>query len=55
MTARRIRLVGMHHPPEPGGNAPYTTAPAEGLARRDHEVNVVTGVPHCPLSASARR
>src|ERR1700752_1139791 len=36
------------HAPEPAGIAPYTTGLAIGLAKRGHEVVVLTGHPHYP-------
>lgn len=38
----------MNYAPETTGIAPYTTALAEGMAARGHEVSVVTGMPHYP-------
>jgi colanic acid biosynthesis glycosyl transferase WcaI len=46
--ALHIAIIGLHYAPEPSGNAPYTTALAEGLAGRGHRVDVLTGLPHYP-------
>ncbi|WP_375500604.1 glycosyltransferase [uncultured Jatrophihabitans sp.] len=43
----RILIVGINYAPELTGIAPYTTGLAEHLAR-DHEVTVLTGLPHYP-------
>lgn len=48
MTALRILVTSAYYWPEVAGNAPYVTALAEGLARRGHDVRVVTGFPHYP-------
>ncbi|MFF1252984.1 glycosyltransferase [Pseudarthrobacter sp. NPDC058329] len=44
----RISILGLHYNPEPSGNAPYTSSLAVGLARRGHDVGVLTGFPHYP-------
>lgn len=44
----RIKILGLHYSPEPSGNAPYTSSLAAGLARRGHDVGVITGYPHYP-------
>jgi colanic acid biosynthesis glycosyl transferase WcaI len=44
----RVTLICLHYPPEPTGNAPYSGALAEELARRGASVQVVTGLPHYP-------
>ena len=44
----RILIIGVNYAPEPTGNAPYTTALARSLARRGHEVHVLTSYPHYP-------
>lgn len=44
----RILIIGVNYAPEPTGNAPYTTALARSLARRGHEVRVLTSFPHYP-------
>ncbi|ROR90511.1 glycosyltransferase [Nocardioides aurantiacus] len=46
--ASRILFVGINYAPEPTGIAPYTAGMASGLARRGHDVRVVTGYPHYP-------
>lgn len=51
----RILIFGTNYAPEPVGNAPYTTAYAEALARSGHHVTVVTGYPHYPESTAAQR
>ena len=43
-----LTLFGMHYAPEPSGNAPYTTALCEHLARVGWDVEVHTGQPHYP-------
>lgn len=50
MSGRRLRItvIGVNYAPEASGNAPYTTALAEGLAARGHRVTVLTGYPHYP-------
>ena len=59
MTARgnrlRVTIVGINYAPEPTGIAPYTTGVATGLARRGHDVTVLTGVPHYPQWSRASR
>ena len=44
----RILIIGLHYAPESTGNAPYTTALAEGLTRLGHAVRVLTAHPHYP-------
>lgn len=44
----RITILGVNYRPEMTGIAPYTADLAEGLTRRGHYVNVVTGFPHYP-------
>lgn len=44
----RIHVIGLNYAPEPTGIAPYTTALAEDLAQRGHNVHAVTGFPHYP-------
>ena len=44
----KLTLFGINYAPEPSGNAPYTTALAEHLARSGWEVDVHTGFPHYP-------
>ena len=44
----RVALVCLNYPPEPTGIAVYSGGLAEGLAARDVEVQVVTGLPHYP-------
>lgn len=46
--ALRIIIVSLNYSPEPTGIAPYSTGLAEGLARRGHDVRVITGIPHYP-------
>jgi len=41
-------LVGINYAPERSGIGPYTTALAEYLAARGHEVSIITGMPHYP-------
>ncbi|TFD49813.1 glycosyltransferase WbuB [Cryobacterium frigoriphilum] len=50
MTTRplRILIIGLHYAPEATGNAPYTTALAEGLTALGHCVRVITAHPHYP-------
>ena len=43
----RVTLVGINFAPERTGIAPYTTAVARHLAEQ-HDVTVITGVPHYP-------
>ena len=44
----RVSLVSLNYAPEPTGIAPYSTGLAEGLAARNHDVQVITGIPHYP-------
>jgi len=44
----RVVLLGVNYAPEPTGIAPYTTGIAAGLAKRGHDVAVMTGLPHYP-------
>lgn len=44
----RVVILGINYAPEPTGIAPYTTGLAVGLAKRGHEVLVLTGHPHYP-------
>jgi colanic acid biosynthesis glycosyl transferase WcaI len=44
----RVAILGINYAPEPTGIAPYTTGIATGLAKRGHEVLVLTGHPHYP-------
>lgn len=44
----KVAILGINYAPEPTGIAPYTTGLATSLAKRGHEVLVVTGVPHYP-------
>ena len=44
----KVVILGINYAPEPTGIAPYTTAIATGLAKRGHEVLVLTGHPHYP-------
>ena len=44
----RILILGINYAPEPTGIAPYTTGLATGLAKRGHDVLVLTGYPHYP-------
>lgn len=44
----RVAIVGINYAPELTGIAPYTTGIASGLARRGHDVVVLTGNPHYP-------
>jgi colanic acid biosynthesis glycosyl transferase WcaI len=46
--AVRVVILGINYAPEPTGIAPYTTGLAIGLAKRGHEVVVLTGHPHYP-------
>ncbi len=48
-------IVGLNYAPEPTGNAPYTTALAEGLLGMGHAVSVVTGYPHYPDWKASKR
>lgn len=47
-TSLKITIIGLNYRPEVTGIAPYTSSMAEGLARRGHQVKVVTGFPHYP-------
>ena len=44
----RVAILSINYAPEPTGIAPYTTGLATGLAKRGHEVLVLTGQPHYP-------
>ena len=44
----RVLILSINYAPEPTGIGPYTTGMAEGLAKRGHEVVVMTGFPHYP-------
>jgi glycosyltransferase involved in cell wall biosynthesis len=44
----RVTIVGINYGPETTGVAPYSTAIAEGLASRGHQVHMITGLPHYP-------
>jgi colanic acid biosynthesis glycosyl transferase WcaI len=46
--AVKVAILGINYTPEPTGIAPYTTGVATGLAKRGHEVLVLTGYPHYP-------
>ena len=46
--AVKVAILGINYAPEPTGIAPYTTGLAMGLAKRGHEVLVLTGHPHYP-------
>jgi colanic acid biosynthesis glycosyl transferase WcaI len=46
--AVRVAIFGINYAPEPTGIAPYTTGLAMGLAKRGHQVVVLTGHPHYP-------
>ena len=50
VTTRRLRIliIGLHYTPEATGNAPYTTALAEGLTALGHRTRVITAHPHYP-------
>jgi glycosyltransferase involved in cell wall biosynthesis len=43
-----VAILGINYAPEPTGIAPYTTRLAAGLAKRGHDVHVLTGYPHYP-------
>ena len=43
-----MAILGINYAPEPTGIAPYTTGLAAGLAKRGHDVQVLTGYPHYP-------
>ncbi|GEP28424.1 hypothetical protein E3O11_09715 [Cryobacterium levicorallinum] len=47
-TSLKITIMGMHYTPELTGNAPYTTALAEGLVTIGHSARVITAHPHYP-------
>lgn len=44
----RVVIIGINYAPELTGIAPYTAGIAKGLAKRGHEVAVLTGNPHYP-------
>ncbi len=44
----KVTILGINYAPEPTGIAPYTTGLATGLAKRGHDVSVLTGHPHYP-------
>jgi len=44
----RIVIIGLNYAPEPTGIAPYTSAAAQALEARGHDVTVITGYPHYP-------
>ncbi len=44
----RILLIASHYAPDGGPAAPLFTMLCEGLARRGHDVTVLTAVPHYP-------
>lgn len=44
----RITIAALNFAPEVTGIAPYTTAIAEGLSVRGHDVEVLAGLPHYP-------
>lgn len=44
----KVAILGINYAPEPTGIAPYTTGLAMGLAKRGHDVRVLTGYPHYP-------
>jgi colanic acid biosynthesis glycosyl transferase WcaI len=44
----RVTLVCLNYPPEPTGIAVYSGGLATGLAEREVDVQVVTGLPHYP-------
>ena len=44
----KVLIVGLNYSPEKVGIAIYTTELAEGLARRGHDVHVVSGKPYYP-------
>ena len=46
--AVRVAILGINYAPELTGIAPYTTGLAAGLAKRAHDVCVLTGYPHYP-------
>jgi colanic acid biosynthesis glycosyl transferase WcaI len=43
-----VAILGINYAPEPTGIAPYTSGLAVGLAKRGHDVQVLTGYPHYP-------
>jgi colanic acid biosynthesis glycosyl transferase WcaI len=45
----KVAVLGINYAPEPTGIAPYTTGIAVGLAKRGHDVVVLTGHPHYPF------
>jgi colanic acid biosynthesis glycosyl transferase WcaI len=45
----RVLILSINYAPEPTGIAPYTAGLAIGLAKRGHEVLVLTGYPHYPF------
>jgi glycosyltransferase involved in cell wall biosynthesis len=47
--AVKVTILGINYAPEPTGIAPYTTGIAMGLAKRGHEVVVLTGYAHYPF------
>jgi len=44
----RVTLISLNYPPEPTGIALYSGGLADGLAKRRHDVRVVSGLPHYP-------
>ena len=44
----RVAILGINYVPESTGIAPYTSGLAVGLAKRGHDVQVLTGYPHYP-------
>jgi glycosyltransferase involved in cell wall biosynthesis len=46
--AINVAILGINYAPEPTGIAPYTTRLAEGLSKRGHHVEVLTGYAHYP-------
>ena len=48
LEALKVSIYGLNYWPEPTGNAPYTTALAEHLARNGAEVCVKAGMPYYP-------
>jgi colanic acid biosynthesis glycosyl transferase WcaI len=44
----RVAILGINYAPEPTGIAPYTAGLSVGLAKRGHDVQVLTGYPHYP-------
>lgn len=51
----KTAILGINYAPEPTGIAPYTHGIAAGLAKRGHEVSVLTGHPHYPYWRRDRR